>query len=241
MLTYIIENLQFTPSGIVCPDAVTAKKVNLFLREAVLDRHIYLQKAIGIKVVSSTNIQDMSSRGTNISRHPHIGESYIELVHNIHDKIFLRPMTNDLIWTQLKPGLCTMNDIDFISSNHSILDMLWTNPVVATSLSSFGAKSGDMMSQCRLVVKTCYDCGYRGFADNSSVLSNDMFPCDTNYSLADYIRILPMITPSHIVNVRYYNGCTPEIFKSILQTWNNFIKSQNIKEEESEWLRNFMR
>ena len=101
MLKKILNELQWTPYGIACPDAKTAHTVHKFLREAVLDRHIYLSKIIGFAVKSSTHFSVYS--GTYIARHVQLGESYPELTVKLSDKIYyqlnlLHPLRPYLSW-----------------------------------------------------------------------------------------------------------------------------------------------
>ena len=77
ILDDILDKYQWSPLGIITPDAVTARKVFKFLREAILDNHIYVTKAIGFKFDS--NYTARSHTGTYIARHVQIGDSYAEV------------------------------------------------------------------------------------------------------------------------------------------------------------------
>lgn len=59
--------------------------------------------------------------------------------------------------------------------------------------------------------------GYNSMAENAAIIGDDKyFPLNTVHSLVDYVRVLPL-TGDHI-EVRYHNGMTAELFKSI---WND--------------------
>lgn len=56
--------------------------------------------------------------------------------------------------------------------------------------------------------------GYHSMAENAAVIGSDIyFPLNTVHTLVDYVRVLPLTGNS--IEVRYYNGMTPELFRSI--------------------------
>lgn len=51
-------------------------------------------------------------------------------------------------------------------------------------------------------------------AENAAIIGNDtFFPLNTVHTLIDYVRVLPLTGDK--IEVRYYNGMTPELFQTI--------------------------
>lgn len=227
MLKKILNELQWTPYGIACPDAETAHTVHKFLREAVLDRHIYLSKIIGFAVKSSTHFSVYS--GTYIARHVQLGESYPELTVKLSDKIFLNTDA-DYLNMHLEAGMNTCIKNSFGDLRDYKAEVLYTNPEVCRCL----------VDETVFCVRLQYDNGYRSMAENSKILDKEFFPCNTDYSLADYVRVLPIQPGDTLVPIRYYNGCTMANFQDILSKWYIYLQTGNIKSEEKEWVSNFV-
>lgn len=221
ILQDIINNLQWTEFGVICSNPQSAKLVHKFLREAVLDRHIYINKVIGYHIMSGTSIRSYANK--TISRHKQIGESYPEIVVLMKDKVFLSDVKESI--TTLKTGLNRMStntwtDVDGV---------LFTDDTICRCLNG----------ECRFKVTLQYDCGFRSMAQNSNVLDGKFFPCFTDYSLQEYVRVLPMQPGTTTVPIRYYNGMTVDTFKSILSKWAEYIQQHGLKKEEQEWMQNF--
>lgn len=226
ILQDILNRCTWNAHGIQCPGDMYPRTVHKFLREAVLDRHIYLTKAIGFTFHTQSNQRTIT--GNYISRNKNIGESYPEVMKNLQDKVFINVSTDDCI-VLLEPGMNTMHNIEF-TDNNVVLDCLYTNPDVCRCLNK------NVMFKLKLL----YDCGFRNMSQNSDNLSPEYYPCMTDYSLSPYVRILPMVELSNLIQIRYYNGMTPELFKDILSKWSIYIQTGSLKEGEIEWLRNFV-
>lgn len=228
LLQNILSNYDWSPYGIICPDAITAKIVHTFMREAVLDRHIYINKIIGFKIKSAAT--ERAHAGTYIARHKQLAESYPEIMTMLLDKVFLST-TETEIKTMLSAGNNTTDKLEFLAgSDNSRVDVLASNPNVCRVLDK----------QCILQMKTVYDCGYRDMRLNSKKIGSEYFPCYTDFSLSDYVKVPPLIPGQTIVPIRYYNGMTIEKFKDILVKYLVTIQTGGIRKEEKEWLQNFM-
>ena len=227
ILETVLNNLQWTPYGIQCPDANTAKIVHKFMREAVLDRHIYLSKVIGFSI--NTNNTFRAYTGNYIARHKQIGESYPEIMVNMQDKIFVN-VSETVLDSTLQTGVNTVETSPFWRAYNDFVETLYANPNICRCLTK----------ETNFKVKLEYDCGYRSMTANSKNLSSEYFPCNTDYTMHQFVRILPMDVGSTLVPIRYYNGLTEETFKSILRKWLIYIQTNSLKKEESLWLQSFM-
>ena len=196
MLDMILDKLSWNPYGIVCPDSATAKKVHKFLREAILDSHVYITKVVGFSVSESNNAKTNS--GNMIARHSNVGESYPEIMTNLSDKIFLDTQEDTYVM-KLHQGLNTLNDNSFEGKLFDpTAKVLYSKPDICCCLSK----------ETMFELKLKYDCGYSSMATNSALIDGEYFPCYTYFTLEPYVRILPMLPGATVVPVRYYNGCT---------------------------------
>lgn len=214
---------QWTPYGIKCASAMDAKRLHKFLREAVLDRHICLHKVIGFQIAS--NVAYRSYVGTYIARHMQIGESYPQIVVNLLDKVFVG-VDRDYAKCLLTPGMNTLENNTFNNGRNVQYNVLYTNPEICRCL------TGSTYFNVKLV----YDSGYRSMQENSKELSDSFFPCYTDYSLAEYVRVLPITGDPTIVPVRFYNGMSLETFISILTEWRAYIGTGSLRKEDALWL-----
>jgi hypothetical protein len=226
ILRAIVNDLTWTPYGIQCADYKTAHIVHKFLREAVLDRHIYVSKIIGFTVNSNNTFRTHS--GMSIARHKQLGESYPEIMVNLLDKVFL-DSTSDFLDTLLVAGMNTVVDQPFGDLRDYKAKTLYTNPNICRCL--------DKEAVFRVHVK--YDCGYKSMAENSKSLSKEFFPCYTDYSLADYVRVLPLTPGESLVPIRYYNGADIQTLKDILTKWFIYKQESGLKKEELLWMQSF--
>lgn len=227
MLNTILDKLQWTPYGIECGSPELAKVVHKFLREAVLDRHIFVTKVVGFTITSNSKTDVVT--GNYIARHSQIGESYPEIMVNLLDKLFL-DVNDDYSDMLLMTGMNTCENNSFGDLRDFKAQMLYLNPAICRCL------TGNTILRVRLT----YDCGYKSMAENSKLLTNEFFPCYTDYSISEFVRVLPMVQPSSLVPIRYYNGMTIDIFKNILAKWNIYLMSNNVKSEEKTWVSHFV-
>lgn len=226
ILRSVLQNFTWTPYGIECGDPNVAKKVHKFLREAVLDRHICVSKIIGFTVQSEKGSKEET--GDYITRHPELGESYPELVNCLGDKVFVG-VNADYLNVLLQPGVNTVLTSPFGDLRDYKATVLYEDPYICRSL----------RKPVVLNVKLQYDCGYKEMPENCKNLQDDYFPCTSNFSVAEFFRILPMTPGTTLVPIRYYNGGNDVLFKKILSDWLNYLESGNGKDEERIWLQHF--
>lgn len=227
VLDSIINKLQWTPYGIACTDTATTRIVHKFLREAILDRHIYVHKIIGFAVNSTKEFRPYS--GVYIARHKQLGESYPEIMVNLQDKVFINTL-GDSLDTVLVTGENNVIDQPFGDMRDYKAEVLYTNPYICRCLDK----------ETIFRVRIQYDCGFKSMADNTKSLEDQFFPCYTDYSLSDYLRVLPMEPGATLVPIRYYHGITEAQFKDILTAWYVYVQTGSLKEEETLWMRSFM-
>ena len=111
-------------------------------------------------------------------------------------------------------------------------DVIYTNPYLCRCL------RGEVI----LELKLQYDCGYAPIEKNSGLVTgrSNYFPCFTDYSLQEYVRILPMdpAGDARTIPIRYYNGFTKEQFQTLLKSWLAIAKRDK-REEEQKWLEKY--
>lgn len=228
ILQNILNDFTWTDYGIQCPDAYTAKAVHSFLREAILDRHIYINKIVGFKIKAASVMR--AHAGTYIARHKQLAESYPEILTMLLDKVFLDTFDTELS-AVLSQGANNLNTVNFTDSNGKVVDVLYTNPDICRVIEK----------NCVLQVKSVYDCGYRDMRLNSKKIGSEYFPCYTDFTLAEYFKIPPLIPGSTLVPIRFYHGANKEQLRGILTKYLVTIQTGGLRKEEKEWLQNFMR
>lgn len=216
-------NAQWSPYGVTAASAADAKRFHKFLREAVLDRHICTHKVIGFLIDS--NVATRGHVGTYIARHMQIGESYPQMIVNLLDKVFLDIKANSAKCL-LKTGLNTLDNNSFGDGRNATYEVLRTNPEICRCL----------FNETYLTVKLAYDAGYRSMQENSKELGGKYFPCYTDFSLSDFVRVLPMQPGSKLIPVRFYSGMTLDKFKQILLEWKAFAGTGGLRKEDGVWL-----
>lgn len=222
ILQNIINNYTWNPYGIQCADAHTAKIVHAFLREAILDRHVYTNKIIGFKIKAAATSRPHA--GTYIARHKQLAESYPEILTMLLDKVFLNTFDDEISAT-LSQGPNTVNDVYFLDSNGTIVNALFTRPELCRVIEK----------NCVLQLKTAYDCGFRDMRQNSKKIGPEYFPCYTDFSIADYVKVLPIKPGDTLVPIRYYHGANPDMLKQILTNYMIYIQSGSVKRSEKWW------
>lgn len=222
----LFSQLEWNDYGIVCHDPKLAKHIHTFMREAILDRHIYLRKVTSF-AVSVKKPVGVSDRSRSIGRNSSIGESYPELMLNLSDKIFYQT-TTDTAKVSLDVGNNTIQMHPFTNKGETI-KTLFSNPNICRVIHGTGT----------LEVNLTYDCGFRDMSLNTNGIGKEFFPCYTDYSVADYFRVLPEITNGSLVSIRCCNNASMNDLKSLLVQWLVPNNRDNIKKEEREWLQNF--
>lgn len=222
----ILNELQWTPYGIQCPSTEIAWQVHKFLREAILDYHLYVTKIIGFRINSNNTFR--SHAGTYIARHMQIGESYPELLVKMLDKVFLDIGTQDLT-AMLHAGANTLPDTTFTNERNEIVKTLYTDPELCRVIEK----------DCMLQVKTLYSCGHNSMQQNSKQIGSEYFPCYTDFSVMDYFRVLPIQPNDTLVPIRSYNGATLDDLKTILIKYLLHINMSGIRKDELTWVQSF--
>lgn len=171
------------------------------LRKAILDGEIPITMPIGFALNSPRNTSFISA----IDRNHCCQESMIAVASNVSN-IILSGDIGDIVDIEEQLGDITTGNAKWRSLGR--YDCKPINP----DQHMFTAT--EPMSIKFIVRKAA---GYHSMAENAAIIGNDTyFPLNTVHTLIDYVRVLPL-TGGHI-EVRYYNGMTPELFQSI---WNN--------------------
>lgn len=220
-------SLPWTPYGIQCRSKEEAFKVHKFMREAILDKHVYISKIIGFTIQSNNTFR--VGTGDYITRHEQLGESYPELMIKLQDKVFLHA-GQVFLEVFLHTGMNNVIDNPFIGvSNKLDIEFLYENPEICRCLKK------DVV----LRVALSYDCGYKHMSVTCKGLDKEFFPCCTDFTIAPFYRVLPKESESTLVPIRYFNGATESQLRDILRTWNTHIKVGNVRMEEKLWLQSF--
>lgn len=222
--------MNWVAEGISCNNVQTAKIVHKFLREAILDRHLPVTKVIGFKIKSSNTFRVAQS--TYIARHKQIGESYPEIMNNLSDKVWLDVGSNDA-HIPLNTGMNTLENT-MVQPNHQFTvdtppTVLYVNPNICRCLQ----KTADL----EIILKI--GTGYSSMAANSKEIDSSYFPCSTDFSVAEFFRILPFTSETNVVPIRYYNGATPEVLKQLLNLWKTEMEYKVIERGDRRWLSAF--
>lgn len=228
ILNYILSELPWTKYGIQCSNPNEALLVNKFMREAILDRHIYISKVVGFTIKTNNTFRPYV--GTYIARHKQIGDSYPELMLNLQDKVFINTDLTRL-GTVITTGDNTMQTNVFGDLRDVTVKTLYTNDRICRCL--------DKEAILELIL--VYGCGYYDMQHSSSILTPEYFPCNVDFYLGDFFRVLPPRRCESTVQIRYFNGATEEDLKDILTKWFVTTQTNCIVEEEKLWLSSFGR
>lgn len=214
--------VQITEKGIQCSTPDGAWRVFNFMRQAILDRHIYITKAVGVHFLKDVHAKPSANGNIHIEGYYNCGESYPELMVHLSDKIYLVPPSTEKLDITCNPGIVRVPDVLNTSG------VLFTDPYMLRVLSN------SMVMQLTLK----YDCGFRTMSFNSKV-SSQMFPFYTDNSLDSFVRVLPMQRGQTLVPMRFLHGMTVAKFMTILTNWNNAAIARDINKEELVWLQSF--
>lgn len=226
ILDKILNECVWDDYGVKCANANEALVIHKFLREAILDKHMYIGKVIGYEVRSGNSIRTITT--TYIARHVQIGESYPELMINLSDKVFLCSNSGK-VSTKVSTGLNKISNVQFLDDKKNLVNVLYEKEDICTVLKDY----------CTLDLVVSYDCGYNSMSSNSKVLDKNYFPCYTDFSVSEYFRVLPPEFGSDKVLIRYYNKATKEILQYMLIQWRNAVANKSVRKEELTWLLSF--
>lgn len=226
ILDYVLNECQWTPEGVICPNADVASTVHRFLREAILDRHMYVCKCIGFEIKSTTKAR--AHTGTYIARHAQLADSYLEILVKLQDKLFLTDKSC-VARAAMSAGEVTVSNSNFYVDGKY--------EVKAVSVDDYICRVTE--DNIIMNLQLSYDCGYRHCANNSRALNNSFFPCNTDFYTGDFFRVLPPIPESNLVRINYYYDTDYTILKDLLSKWYNLVKKLNIRKEELAWMLSF--
>lgn len=224
MFDYILNNCAWLPDGsLVCDSVEDASNVRRFLRELILDSHLYVNKAVGFKIRTAGRAE---SGGVKIARYNAIGESYIELMNNLSNKVILDPSVQH-IRVELHTGINTVDSCIFKSDDNREIKVLYEDPYICRVLD-------DKKHTLTLDMKVS-----SGYLDmHSASKFTDGFPAYVYYNIGNFVRVRPSIN-STFVTLNYYNGFNPELFKKLLEINMGRYQSAIARGEDRAWKRNF--
>lgn len=226
------------------PSVDKAMKAHKFLREAILEREVPITKAIGVEFVldpSSTSGKEPLSREASIplEGYSKCGESYPELMVNLQDKVWLTSRYIDYFLGHAEESSdCRMNapTLEMQVHNHS----LYQDKSMPVCLMLKDKVFRNMYND-RLAIKihVAYGRGLVSLSRNSrrlmslvpKIASREAFPFQTDYSLAPFIRVLPVRQYTESVPIMCLHGMTGELFRGVLVDWLNFLEDETDERE----------
>lgn len=218
----LLEDFTWGQSGLSTSDPQKAFTMFQFIRQLIMDSHLYVTKIIGFSV---TNRTMRSHTGTYIARNVQLGESYAEMMVKLSDKLIINTNENELVF-DVKKGVIKASELP-MKDNSKILFV-----------------KDDM---CRVITGTCVlnfrlqtDCGYRDMQQNSNELPSQYFPMNTYFNIMDYVRVLPMMYGSTEIKLRLCNGMSMDILKMMIARYKGLLESQYVSEEELQWAQSFV-
>lgn len=233
ILSEVIQALaQGSETEIRCSNAEQYALYFRFLRQAVLDRHIPHYKVIGVSYVRSDKSLKRLRSFVNIEGNDSVGESFPELMLNLQDKIFLLKGEQSgrvvPVTCTASTGTLTAPQAEFRNEAQSSVQYLYTNKSVFTVMNDI------VIIQLHLQ----YGVKFHDMAATSKLLTKTVFPFYVDYSLQDYVRILPPMQGlrDNVIRLRYSNGMTKSIFLSILNEWYDSLQVRDFGQEEKLWL-----
>lgn len=226
IIKYLLDNCTWTEYGIQCPNANVARVLHKFLREAILDRHLYLCKVVGFGLKS--HHKSRNHMGTYIARHQQVGESYPEVMVNLQDKIFMCD-SSCVVRSVVAPGVGTVDNTLFYINRDTAVPVMCTQKNLCTAIGN----------QVLFDLQLAYDCGYRNNVTNSKMLDSSYFPCNTDFYAGDFFRVLPPQFGSKDIRINYYHGATVDTLRTLLGNWYKACISKSVRKEELVWVQNF--
>lgn len=226
MFDYILNKCLWLPNGsLVCNSVEEASTVRKFLRELILDSHLYVNKSVGFKIKTSGRAE---SGGVRIARYGAIGESYIELMNNLSNKVVL-DQTVQHVRIELHTGVNTVHDCVFKSDDNRELPVLYEDPYICRVLD-------DKKHMLLLDMKVS-----SGYLDmRTAAKFTEGFPAYVYYNIGNFIRVRPDIG-STFVTLTYLNGFNAELFKKLLDANIGRYQSGIARGEDRAWKRSFDR
>lgn len=217
-----LEDFVWGTSGLSHPDPKLVYDVYQFIRELILDSHLYMTKVIGFYVKNRTM---RSKSGTYIARNVQIGESYAEMAVKLTDKLFVSVSGNDLN-IGMECGVVRAADCKTALGNGKLF---YTNDEICRVING----------ECILCLKLQTNCGYRDMRQNSAELPSEYFPMNTYFNIYDYVRVLPMLDGDTHIRLKFCNGMDVETLKLLLVQYCNMVSSELVNEEELAWIYSF--
>lgn len=221
----LLEHCTIDDNGaIACPNVDVANSIRRFLHEAIQDNRFYVSKVIGFKV---SRVGRPDSGTTMIARNLEIGESYIELMRNLSDKVFIGTTARHIV-IDLHPGENTLDNCLIIDKNGP-LRVLHTNPYLCRVL----------REHCTLHLDLALGTGFLDMKGASLKMKSDGFPSYAYFFLGDFVRVRPVKNLSTTVNLVYRNGFTTQDLITILELNRSKYKANLIREEERIWMQSY--
>lgn len=157
-----------------------------FFRISILDGLVPVNKAIGFKLYSSKNTEDLAA----VDRHTSCLENMIELSKNVAKLIFVSP-TGFLVTSRERTGDVTAGNAHFFSDGKDV-KVLDSSIYLFNSIEALGIR-----------VFANESTGYHSMEDNVTAMktiyrsdkeeSSTFFPLNTNHTLNGYVRVLPFL------------------------------------------------
>lgn len=220
----ILHGCMWKGNTIIASSEEDAKVLHKFLREAILDSHLYVTKVIGFAIGAA---ETSNQSDTYISRHSQMGDSYVEMMVNLQDKVFINAPDSELALL-LEPGAVYVKE-GYVQSFRNQIRTLSTTPYICRNLSK----------ECLLQLRLATSCGYRSIDTNSRLIDESYFPMYTYFNISDYVRVIPRREGLNYIGLSFYNGFTVEDFRTILENNYKLYQQHAMRKGEERWVQSF--
>lgn len=217
----VLEESTWSSNTIACADVDKLNMCYEFMRQLILDSHLYVTKVIGFGIKNKTK---RNHTGTYIARNVQIGESHVELARKLSDKLICNSNTQEISVTA-GCGILTSEEVKVATGE----EILYTSDEICHVV------SGNVV----LMIKLQNNCGYRDMKQNSNLMSSEYFPMNAYFNINDYVRVLPSIYGDTSFSMRYYNGFTSKHLTDLLVKYSYMVKQELISKEELQWVQSF--
>lgn len=186
-------------TSIMLPGVSDIQEAHRLFRTTILDGQVPVRMPIGFTINSYKHPGAYSI----LDRNKSCQEATVAIATNISGIIFVGN-EDSICVSEEKAGVITTGNVLWTSKGKASCTPVNKDRYLLTALDPVA-----------ILFHVAENTGFRSMAENSKLIKRGYFPLNTVHSLNDYIRVLPEY--SDHIEVRYFNGMTPELFERI---WN---------------------
>lgn len=176
------------------------RSAHALFRETILDGKVPVTMPIGFSIISPQTL----SLTTAVGRNPSCQEATVAIAANVSGIIFVGANDN-IVQSDEATGAITTGSATWKCKGTKNCTPICKDTYLFTGIRPVSIKF--FVHQ---------NAGFHPMSENADIIKKStFFPLNTVHTLIDYVRVLPAY--SNGIEVRYYNGMTPELFQRI---WN---------------------